>query len=143
MKQTEVIDQMKAFMGDAPVEIPPKSFSDLGAEIIDYIDGSSITVQIPLFEKYNNPAGMILGGYLPTFFDLAFGPLSFLVAQKPTTSLDLNTTFINPIFSKDTAVKIEATVISKSNSYLVLEGKAYNLKGQLVATATSKMHIFK
>lgn len=143
MKQTEVIDQMKAFMGDAPVEIPPKSFSDLGAEIIDYIDGFSITVLIPLFEKYNNPAGMILGGYLPAFFDLAFGPLSFLVAQKPTTSLDLNTTFINPIFSKDNTVKIEATVISKSNSYLVLEGKAYNPKGQLVATSTSRMHIFK
>ena len=142
MNQFEIFSYMKEITKELPLEIPPQSFTDMGAQIVSYIEDESITVEIPLLEKYNNPAGMVLGGYLPTFFDLAFGPLSFLISKKSTTSLDLNTTFIRPLYSRDNAVIIKAKVISKTKSYLVFEGKAYNAKNKLVATSTSRMHIF-
>jgi uncharacterized protein (TIGR00369 family) len=114
----------------------------MNAEIVDYQEDQSIEIKVPLYERYNNPAGIILGGYLPTFFDLAFGPLSFLIAKKPTTSLDLNTTFIRPITAKDREVIIKSSVVNKSKSYLILAAQAFNPKSDLVATATSRLHIF-
>lgn len=141
MKFDDVFNMMKEMMSEAPLTIPPESFKEMKAEIVEYVENQSIEVRIPLFEKYNNPAGLILGGYLPVFFDLSFGPLSFLVAKKPTTSLDLNTTFIRPVTAKDKYITIKSSVISKSKSYLILDAQAYNLKNDLVATATSRLQI--
>ena len=141
MNQEDIFKLMQGYLGDAPVKIPPESFIEHECEVVSYTEGESIEVSAPLFEKYNNPAGNLLGGYLPVFFDLAFGPLSFLVAKKPTTSLDLNTTFIKPISAKDENIFISAYVVSRSKSYLILEAKAFNPRKQLVATATSRMRI--
>ena len=85
--------------------------------------------------------GQILGGYLPQFFDLTFGPLSYLVTQKPTTSLDINTAFVSPVTPKDEEVVLVASVVNQSRSYLLLEGRATVGEGRLVATATSRMRI--
>ena len=81
MKENTVFKVMKEGIGESNLTIPPESFKDMNGEFVSYKDGQSIEVKFPLYEKYNNPAGLILGGYLPTFFDLAFGPLSFLVAK--------------------------------------------------------------
>lgn len=121
--------------------LPPKSAEEMGAEIIDYVEDASITVKFPLYEKYNNPAGIILGGFLPVFFDLSFGPLSYLVAKKPTASLDLNTTFIRPVSVKDKELTVKAEVVNKSKSYIIFEARAFNNENDLIATATSRMVI--
>ena len=141
MNQEQLFELMREPLGNLPLTIPPPSFKDLNLEVIHYEEGKSIEVAAPLYEKYNNPAGTILGGYIPTFFDLAYGPLSFLVTQKPTTSLDLNTTFIRPITVQDEKLIIKASVVNKGKSYLVLEAKAYNPEGMLVATSNSRMRI--
>ena len=141
MGNEEIFKIMRDYLSDAPVTIPPQSFLDMNIEVISYEDGQSIEISAPLYEKYNNPAGMILGGYLPTFFDLAFGPLSFLVTKRPTTSLDLNTTFIKPISVRDEQIIIKAKVINQSRSYLYLEAKAFNPKQELIAAAISRMRI--
>lgn len=141
MEQNDIFEEMREMLGDAPVTLPPNSFKDMNAEIVNYEEGRSIEISIPLHEKYNNPAGLILGGYLPVFFDLAFGPLSFLVAKKPTTSLDLNTTFIRPISVKDKSVRIRATIVSQSKTYLIMDAQAFNAKDEVCATATSRSQI--
>ena len=141
MQEGDIFNMMREMLGETTLTIPPESFKAMNAEIVGYEKEQSIEVRVPLYEKYNNPAGLILGGYLPTFFDLAFGPLSFLVSKKPTTSLDLNTTFIRPISIKDKEITIKSSVINKSKSYLILDAQAFNSKSDLVATATSRLQI--
>ena len=138
---TAVFEEMTKMAGGSMLSLPPPSFTEAGAEIIDYVQGESIVVRVPLFEKYNNPVGVILGGYLPMFFDLTFGPLAYLVAQKPATSLDINTTFIRPIKASDGTVTIKSSVVNLSKSYLLLDAQAFVSEDRLVATATSRMRI--
>jgi acyl-coenzyme A thioesterase PaaI-like protein len=75
------------------------------------------------------------------FFDLTFGPLAYLVAKAPATSLDINTTFIRPIRASDGAVTIKSSVVNKSSSYLLLDARAFVVEDKLVATATSRLRI--
>jgi uncharacterized protein (TIGR00369 family) len=138
---TDVFDVMAKLEGSSALSLPPPSFEEAEAEIIEYTEGKSIVVKIPLYEKYNNPVGVILGGYLPLFFDLTFGPLAYLVAKKPTTSLDINTTFIRPMKSSDGAVTIKSFVVNMSRSYLLLDAQAFVSGDKLVATATSRLRI--
>ena len=138
---TEIFEVMARMEGASALSLPPPSFEEANAEIIEYTEGESIVVKIPLYEKYNNPVGVILGGYLPMFFDLTFGPLAYLVAKKPATSLDINTTFIRPIKSLDGFVTIKSSVVNMSSSYLLLDAHAFVSDDKLVATATSRLRI--
>ena len=137
----DVLEVMARMEGSSTLSLPPPSFEEANAEIIEYTEGKSIVVRIPLYEKYNNPVGVILGGYLSMFFDLTFGPLAYLVAKKPTTSLDINTTFIRPMTSSDGAVTIKSSVVNMSRSYLLLDAHAFVSEVRLVATATSRLRI--
>lgn len=132
---------MAEMPGGNMLTLPPESSREMNAEIIEYVEEESIKVKFPLYEKYNNPAGIILGGFLPVFFDLSFGPLSYLAAKKPTVSLDLNTTFIRPVTIKDEEIIIKASVANKSKTFLILEAQAFNSRNSLVASATSRMMI--
>ena len=138
---TNVFEAMAKMEGASTLSLPPPSFEEANAEIIEYTEGESIVVRIPLYEKYNNPVGVILGGYLPLFFDLTFGPLAYLVAKKPATSLDINTAFIRPMKSSDGAVTIKSSVVDMSSSYLLLDAHAFVPDDKLVATATSRLRI--
>ncbi|MDJ0750031.1 MAG: PaaI family thioesterase [Woeseiaceae bacterium] len=137
----DIFELMAGMEGGSTLSLPPPSFEEAGAEIIEYHEGKSIVVRFPLYEKYNNPVGVILGGYLSVFFDLTFGPLAYLVTRKPSTSLDINTTFIRPMKPSDGAVTIKSTVVNMSNSYLLLDAHAYVADDKLIATATSRLRI--
>ena len=141
MNQEQFFQLMNGPLADSSVQIPPESFEDMNIEVIEYEPEQSIKITAPLYSKYNNPAGTILGGYLPVFFDLAFGPLSFLVAKKPTTTLDLNTSYHRPITTDDEKVIVQAYVVNSSRSYLYMEAKAFNPAGKLVATSSSRLRI--
>jgi uncharacterized protein (TIGR00369 family) len=142
MDLEKIFKEMEKMKGSEKLTLPPNSFATMDGKIIEYIDGQSIKVSFPVYEKYNNPAGILLGGFLPVFFDLAFGPLSYLVAKKPTSSLDLNTTFIRPVTANDKEIVVSASVVNKSSSYLILEADAFNNRNKLVSRATSRMLIF-
>jgi len=139
----KVFETMVKMEGGASLSLPPPSFEEAKAEITEYVEGESIVVEIPLFEKYNNPVGIVLGGYLPMFFDLTFGPLSYLVTGRPTTSLDINTSFIRPLKVADGVVRIKSSVVNMSKSYLLLDAQAYVAENKLVATATSRLRIMR
>lgn len=143
MDLEKIFEEMGNMKGSENLTLPPNSFTAMDGKIIEYIEGESIRVSFPVYEKYNNPAGIMLGGFLPVFFDLAFGPLSYLVARKPTSSLDLNTTFIRPVTPADKEIVVTASVVNKSSSYLILEAEAFNNKNKLVGRSTSRMLIFR
>lgn len=137
-KLFEAMNQGK--MGEH-VQIPPPAIKGLNPTLLEHIPGKSIKWSFPIKENYNNPFGITFGGYYGMFFDAAFGPFSGLTAGRPTTSLDMNITFLKPLSPKDETVTVEAKVVSMSKSYLILSAKAHSGRGVLVATCTSRMLI--
>ena len=123
------------------ITVPPESFTDLGGEIIDYKEAETLKVSFPIKEKYNNPMNITLGGYFSVFFDLTYGPFSFMELQGPSISLDLNVSFIKPITPADKKIIIEAKIVNKSKTFINFEGKAYKDDGTLLASSTSRMMI--
>ena len=125
------------------ITVPPLSFIDLGGEIIDYKPNKSLKVSFPIKEKYNNPMNITLGGYFSVFFDLTYGPFSFMEIQGPATSLDLNVSFIKSISISDSKIIIEAKIVNRSKTFINFEGKAYKEDGTLLASSTSRMMIIR
>ena len=125
------------------ITVPPLSFVDLEGEILEYNEGEFLKVSFPIKEKYNNPMNITLGGYFSVFFDLTYGPFSFIETQGPTTSLDLNVSFIKPVSVTDKKIVIEAKIVSKSKTFINFEGKAFKNDGTLLASSTSRMMIIK
>lgn len=133
-------EQQLSAMKAAGLNVPAPAYLHFGARLIDYQPDKSLKVSFPLRPEHENPTGSTLGGMLSVFFDLVYGPFSYLVARGPAVSLDLNTTFIKPLITeKDQEVIVEAVLINQSKSYLLMEGKAYKKDGTLVATSTTRM----
>ena len=139
----ELLDSMNKLSQRYDITIPPLSMVDLGAEIIDYKEAESLKVSFPVKEKYNNPMNITLGGYFSVFFDLTYGPFSFMELQGPSISLDLNVSFLKPIAPADKKIIIEAKIVSRSRTFINFEGKAYKVDGTLLASSTSRMMIIK
>lgn len=120
---------------------PPPATKHLDIEFLDYNPGATIKLRAPIKAESYNPGGIVFGGYYCMYFDAAFGPFSFIETQEFCTSLDLNVSFLKSMSVKDEFIIVEATLISKSKSFLMMEGKAHKPDGTLVATATSRMMI--
>lgn len=129
--------------GSPAMSIFPPPFTKITQGIfLDHVPNESVQMSFPIKEEYNNPMGVTFGGFYGMFFDHAFGPFSALTTNKPTTSLDLNVTFLKPLSPKDEIVLVDAWVVSQSKSYLIMHAKATSGRGVLVATATTRMLIF-
>ena len=139
----KLMDSMNELSQRAGITIPPLSSIDTESEILEYKEGVSLKVSFPIKEKYNNPMNVTLGGYFSVFFDLTYGPFSFMEIQGPATSLDLNVSFIKPISPNDKKMIIEARILSKSKTFINFEGKAYKEDGTLLASSTSRMMIIR
>ena len=140
-KTTEMFsDMINGLSNMGGVEIPPKCFTYMEGKVLEF-ENDFIKISFPVHEKYSNPAGYLLGGMIPAFFDNTFGPLSFAIAKKPTVSLDLNTTFIKTISPKEGELILEGKAIKITKKFIIFEGKAYNPNNELIATCTSRMMI--
>ena len=136
----KLFEQMRRNMGEN-AQIPPPAIAGLEGTLLALIPGKLTKWTFPIKESYNNPFGITFGGYYGMFFDAAMGPFSGLTAKAPTTSLDLNVTFLKPLSPADKTVTVDVEVVSMSKSYLILSGKAHSGRGVLVATCTSRMLI--
>ncbi|TGN20229.1 PaaI family thioesterase [Leptospira idonii] len=128
--------------GNRKITIPPPSFIDMKASIEGYVKNKSITVSFPVMENQTNPMGMMQGGYIAAAFDNAFGPLSYLVAKKPTTTIDMNIQYIRGVATEQKVV-VEAKVEAKGFSTIHMTAEMRTEKGKLLATATTNLLILK
>lgn len=117
--------------------IPPRSFREMQASIVE-IDGlRRIKIRFPYDERFANPIGSFQGGMLCTALDNTFGPLSYLAAKRPCVTTDLSTQFFRTFFPEDEWIEVEARVVSKSPAMLTMTADVRNLRGKLIAIATS------
>ena len=105
-------------------QFPPPAFDMVPSEFVSHVEGKSMTLRFPIVEKYSNPMGITFGGIFGMFFDKVMGPFSSLEADGPTTSLDLNVTYLKPLRVQDKYVDVTAEIISNTKSFLLLQGKA-------------------
>lgn len=114
----------------------PNCFQTMQAEVIDYELSESLTIAFPVLDAYLNPNRSMQGGFIVAAFDNVFGPLSNMVSQKPTTTINLETSFQRPIFAGD-QLKITARVCHRGRTAVHMAGEAYNQAGKLIATAST------
>ena len=121
--------------------VPPKCFVEMQGRFLEYVEGESVKISFPVDARFTNPAGNLLGGMISAYFDTTFGPFSYLEAKCPTTSLDLNTTFIRSIHPDEKELICEARIVKRTRTFIIFEGRAYTPDNKLIATATSRMMI--
>lgn len=122
------------------IELPPKVFKDMEAEIIDYTDGQSLTVRFPNKERYENPLGMMQGGMITAAIDNTIGPLSYILAP-PSVTKELTTAYKRPVTKSDKFIEVVASLTEKTSTGLLLKAEVRNEQGKLVAIANSE-HVF-
>ena len=118
--------------------LPPNCSVLMKGEYVGYESRSMLTIAFPVLEEYLNPMKTMQGGIISAAFDNVFGPLSYLAARTPCTTLDLHTNYIRSILAGDT-LTVTAKVVSRGISAMHLSGEAVNAKGKLIATCTSHM----
>jgi uncharacterized protein (TIGR00369 family) len=128
--------------GDRKITVPPPSFLDMKAEIISYTKNKSISVSFPVMENQTNPMGFMQGGYIAAAFDNAYGPLSYLVAKKPTTTIDMNIQYIRGVAIGQNVI-VTASVEAKGFSTIHMTAEMKTDKGKLLATSTTNLLILK
>ncbi len=136
-----VLDQLAVMMSMMGGEFPPKVAALLNGELVDYTMGQSMRMRFALDEKFNNPFGITFGGMYAMYFDMVMGPFSGIEAGAPTTSLDLNVSFLKSIRPADECIEVEVRLVNKTRQFLMLSGSAFKMDGTLVATSTSRMFI--
>ncbi|MBI2428757.1 MAG: PaaI family thioesterase [Ignavibacteriales bacterium] len=119
-------------------QLPPNCSVLMKGKYIDYDSRVMLKILFPVLEEYLNPMKAMQGGFVTAAFDNVFGPLSYLAARTPCTTLDLHTNYIRSINAGDTLV-VTARVVSRGLSAMHLSAEAVNGKRKLIATCTSHM----
>jgi uncharacterized protein (TIGR00369 family) len=123
-------------------QLPPHCFVLMKPEYLEYESRQLLKISFPVEKEYLNPMLGMQGGFIAAAFDNVFGPLSYLAARTPCTTLDLHTNYIRPILEKD-ALIVTARMVSRGLSTMHLSAEAVNGKGKLIATCTTQMMIMK
>lgn len=139
-----LFEGMRENFTNAPIEItlPPPSFVTMNAEMEEYEKNKRLIVSFPVEKSQTNPVGVMQGGFIAAAFDNTFGPLSYMVAKKPMTTIDMNIQYIRGVEVNQT-VLVEATIVAKGFSTLHMTAEMRNLKGKILATASTNLLIIK
>jgi len=114
----------------------PYCFTHMQGQVLDFIEGESLTISFPVLKNYLNPSGSMQGGFITAAFDNVFGPLCYLATKTTaTTTVDIITSYHRPIFEGDELI-ITATVKNKGRTKIHMIAEAYNRDNKLVATAS-------
>ena len=118
--------------------LPSPIFVSSGASILSFESGRNISLDFPVKRHQTNPLGTLQGGILCSFFDEAFGVLSFASLRKPCITIDMSIHFVRPALPGN-HLTIRAEFKFRSRSLLQLYAEAHNGKNKLVATAISQL----
>ena len=127
------MDDLRALFPDsAELLIPPPVFTDMEGEIIAYEPGESLTVRLPVLERYQNPLGYMQGGVIAAAADNALGPLAYLVAP-PSVTTHMMIEYVRPVKKRYKHIVVEARLTQKTIKQLFLTATITSEKGQVLA----------
>ena len=134
------MEQMKLMFPNA--QVPPNCYQWMNVKVLQYDSRTLLSIELPVTEEMLNPMRVMQGGFVTAAFDNAFGPLSYVSARHPCTTLDMHTQYIRPIPVGE-MLTVTVRVVSRGPVSLHLSGEAFNRKGKLVATCSSNMIVMK
>jgi acyl-coenzyme A thioesterase PaaI-like protein len=124
-------------------QLPPPSQTELSLEYLEIVPGKKMVAKLPFQKRFTNPIFTYQGGMLAAGMDDVFGPLSYITAERPCTTLSLNTTFLKAFTEKMGHVLIEATVLQKTKSFIFMRADVRSPEGDLIAHAESHVAILR
>ena len=125
------------------LQLPPPSLDELKIEYLEIIPGKIIKGKAPFQKKFTNPIHTFQGGFLTAIMDDHFGPLAYLSAGSPCTTLSMSMTFLKAFIEKDEYCLIEAEVMKKSKSFIFMRGIMRSINGDIFAHSESHVTILK
>jgi uncharacterized protein (TIGR00369 family) len=90
-------------------------------------------------ERFENPAGVVQGGFLAAFADSSMGAAAVTFAQDRRVSVanaELKISFLTPVAS-GTVLTCDAVVVAGGARTAFVEASVTDAEGRLVARATS------
>jgi uncharacterized protein (TIGR00369 family) len=142
----EILEQTIALIRSLPIpdgvelQMPPPCTQALEIQFEEYVPARSLKASVVVPQRYTNAMHLLQGGFLAAMFDDLIGPLSYLTAGGPTTTLDLMTQFMRPVFT-GARLELLAEVRKPGRSAIFVAAEARNEEGKLVATATSTVQV--
>jgi len=141
--ENNILNQLLNLMpSETNMELPPKVFTDMQGEFIEFVKGERLVAQFPNQERYNNPFGFMQGGIIVAAIDNTIAPLSY-VSAPPNITKEINTLYKRPIKSCDKFIKVIATVVNQSSTHIQLRADVLNQKGKLAAKAVANCVFIK
>ena len=124
------------------LQLPPPSTATLDMRFEEYVPARSLRATVVVSEKFANGVGLLQGGFLAAMFDNLIGPLSYLTARCPTTSLELTTHFLRSVSPGD-RLTLTAVVRKAGRMAIYIAAEAHNEDNKLVATAMSTVQVLR
>lgn len=124
------------------MELPPRVFIDMEGEFIDLVEGISLTARFPNKDRYMNPMGFMQGGIITAAIDNTVSPLSYMLGS-PNVTQTISTTFKRPVKKTDRFIIVEASMIEKTETHIVMQAEVKNDSGKLMANGIAKCVFIK
>lgn len=125
------------------IQLPPPSQLELQIEYLEVVPGKKIKGKVLFQKRFTNPIKTFQGGILSAAMDDHFGPLSYITAEKPCTTLSLNVTFLKPFTEKMGHCLIEAEVLQKTKSFIFMRAVVLSPDGEMLAHGESHVAILR
>lgn len=125
------------------IQLPPPSQTELAMEFLEVIPGKKIKGKVPFQDRFTNPIRTYQGGILAAAMDDHFGPLSYVTAERPCTTLSLNVTFLKAFTKKMGHCIVEAEVLSKTKSFIFMRATVTSPEGEILAHGESHVAILR
>lgn len=134
-------DFMKSFSAlPKGLTLPPHSMLELKLEYLEVSPGQKLVAKLPFQERFTNPLGLFQGGFLAAGIDDVFGPLSFITAMGPTTTISMNVTYLKPFTKEMGHCLIEGSVLKMTKNFIFMRAKVKSPLGDLLAHAETHVN---
>ena len=120
--------------------LPPPCFLDMEAQVVDFVDGLSLTVRFPVLPRYRNPLGFMQGGFIAAALDNTIGPFSYLVAP-PSVTTQMTLSYLRPATPEMAHLECTARIVEKAGRRWVFSGVARGPGGKALVLAQAEAQV--
>lgn len=110
-------------------------WNHLNIQVLKAHDGVAI-IELPVMENLKQKQGVLHGGIIATILDMSMSlaVTTVLSEQEYSTTLDMHTTFLRPMFGE--TLQGRAEVLKRGRRVTVATANVFNEQGELIATST-------
>ena len=122
----------------------PKLIGLLGGQLIDFdTEKTACTFEFNISKDYCHSIDIVQGGFVTAMLDAAMSHAIFISNEdiKNVSSLEIKTSYLEA--TRAGKLRVEGWVIKQSYKTAFMEGRVYNEKNELTATASSVAKILR